>query len=311
MSKEKKKKKDSDEKEKKRKKKREKKALKEAAAAVVVSSSTTTTTTNNNSLPAPAPAPVASTTVIKIKQEPKDDEQTESTIQVTTAVEETKVPNESPKTLEDKQVEETGEKPKIEENEAATTTESDDKKPQEQKQQQQPNEATSLYAGVLDESEISTTCETKVSLVEEPTTTTSSPPVITDSTSSPKKEECLAAMPEPSKWERDDKPNGEDDDDEEKSATPERPSETNVNNNVLGENDEGKKLVTTEVIKRAENAIFQKAINAIRPIEIKKISESRKMLYQNPEPKVRFSFSMCFFFFGCRFLILYLCVTDT
>nr|XP_033196933.1 E3 ubiquitin-protein ligase RBBP6-like [Bombus vancouverensis nearcticus] len=39
-------------------------------------------------------------------------------------------------------------------------------------------------------------------------------------------------------------------------------------------------------IERAENAIFQKAINAIRPIEIKKISESRKVLYQNPEPKV-------------------------
>ncbi|KAK5641048.1 hypothetical protein RI129_009595 [Pyrocoelia pectoralis] len=37
--------------------------------------------------------------------------------------------------------------------------------------------------------------------------------------------------------------------------------------------------VTNEVLKRAENAIFAKAINAIRPIEIKKISLDRAKLY--------------------------------
>ncbi|KAF7989293.1 hypothetical protein HCN44_007967 [Aphidius gifuensis] len=59
------------------------------------------------------------------------------------------------------------------------------------------------------------------------------------------------------------------------------PQHTDINNDEL----QSTKLVTSEVLKRAENAIFQKAINAIRPIEIKKISESRKILYQNPEPK--------------------------
>lgn len=39
--------------------------------------------------------------------------------------------------------------------------------------------------------------------------------------------------------------------------------------------------VTNEVIKRAENAIFTRAINAIRPIEIKKISTDRQKLYAN------------------------------
>lgn len=39
--------------------------------------------------------------------------------------------------------------------------------------------------------------------------------------------------------------------------------------------------VTTEVLKRAENAIFAKAINAIRPIEIKKICPERQKLYAN------------------------------
>lgn len=39
--------------------------------------------------------------------------------------------------------------------------------------------------------------------------------------------------------------------------------------------------VTNEVLKRAENAIFARAINAIRPIEIKKICPERQKLYSN------------------------------
>lgn len=39
--------------------------------------------------------------------------------------------------------------------------------------------------------------------------------------------------------------------------------------------------VTNEVLKRAENAIFARAINAIRPIEIKKICQDRQRLYSN------------------------------
>lgn len=42
--------------------------------------------------------------------------------------------------------------------------------------------------------------------------------------------------------------------------------------------------VTNEVLKRAENAIFAKAINAIRPIEIKKISLDRAKLYAGDKP---------------------------
>ncbi|KAK0161701.1 hypothetical protein PV327_008120 [Microctonus hyperodae] len=91
-----------------------------------------------------------------------------------------------------------------------------------------------------------------------------------------KKDEFLAPMPELSKWERDDN-------------NTEKLDETVIDSsseNILIQ-DESKptKVVTSEVLKRAENAIFQKAINAIRPIEIKKISDSRKMLYQNPENK--------------------------
>lgn len=96
---------------------------------------------------------------------------------------------------------------------------------------------------------------------------------------SPKvKDEFMAPLPEISKWERDE------------------PAEKVEDSAVVGEGEEQdndsddskprEKVVTSEVLKRAENAIFQKAINAIRPIEIKKISESRKSLYQNPEPKI-------------------------
>lgn len=104
--------------------------------------------------------------------------------------------------------------------------------------------------------------------------------VVLSTEKSPKRDEFLAPIPELSKWERDEtieKPDDDDDDDASGSPT-----------EKIQREDEPKssKMVTSEVLKRAENAIFQKAINAIRPIEIKKISESRKILYQNPEPKV-------------------------
>lgn len=77
------------------------------------------------------------------------------------------------------------------------------------------------------------------------------------------------AIPEPSKWERDedllsanDKISG---------------SDTSPYDDKSGSG--GK--VTNEVLKRAENAIFARAINAIRPIEIKKISVERQKLYAN------------------------------
>lgn len=128
----------------------------------------------------------------------------------------------------------------------------------------------SLYSG-LDDTEINTVITEKYSLLSENETE--------DKTTlleekSPKKDEFLAPMPELSKWERDD--------------TIEKSDEVCGSPLEKIQMDEHKstKVVTSEVLKRAENAIFQKAINAIRPIEIKKISESRKVLYQNPEPKV-------------------------
>ena len=136
----------------------------------------------------------------------------------------------------------------------------------------------SLYAGVVDDAEISTTSKPeetkKVELVEaEPEVNEKQEPP-----TSPKKEEFLAPLPELSKWERDE--NVEKLDDSFESIEKGSPEP---------EDNKSSKVVTTEVLKRAENAIFQKAINAIRPIEIKKISESRKVLYQNPEPKVMVS----------------------
>lgn len=138
----------------------------------------------------------------------------------------------------------------------------------------------SLYGG-LDDTEINTVITEKYSLLSEHSQTETKEAVVGPTTEkSPKKDEFLAPIPELSKWERDDtieKP--EDDDDDDTSGSP---------TEKVQREDEPKsmKMVTSEVLKRAENAIFQKAINAIRPIEIKKISESRKILYQNPEPKV-------------------------
>lgn len=134
----------------------------------------------------------------------------------------------------------------------------------------------SLYGG-LEDTEINTVITEKYSLLsaEHESETKDIAPV----EKSPKKDEFLASIPELSKWERDDtieKPDDEEDDNACSSPV----------DKIQPDEPKSQKMVTSEVLKRAENAIFQKAINAIRPIEIKKISESRKMLYQNPEPKV-------------------------
>lgn len=73
----------------------------------------------------------------------------------------------------------------------------------------------------------------------------------------------FAPLPELSKWERDD-----DTMDKKYGGSETSPID-----------DHSK--VTNEVLKRAENAIFARAINAIRPIEIKKISLERQKLYSN------------------------------
>ncbi|EFN87378.1 Retinoblastoma-binding protein 6 [Harpegnathos saltator] len=135
----------------------------------------------------------------------------------------------------------------------------------------------SLYSG-LDDTEINTVITEKYSLMSS-TEHENDVKEEAPAEKSPKKDEFLAPIPELSKWERDDtieKP--EDDENDDAQSSPVEKTQS----------DEPKstKMVTSEVLKRAENAIFQKAINAIRPIEIKKISESRKILYQNPEPKV-------------------------
>lgn len=137
----------------------------------------------------------------------------------------------------------------------------------------------SLYGG-LDDTEINTVITEKYSLLSEHSQTeTKEATIMLTTEKSPKKDEFLAPIPELSKWERDDTIEKPDDDDDDASGSP---------TEKIQREDEPKsmKMVTSEVLKRAENAIFQKAINAIRPIEIKKISESRKILYQNPEPKV-------------------------
>lgn len=65
--------------------------------------------------------------------------------------------------------------------------------------------------------------------------------------------------PEVSKWERD----------ENKSIPSMDNSEQDIGNGDLKKNAEEK--VTTEILKRAENAIFARAISAIRPVENKKV----------------------------------------
>ncbi|XP_015838060.1 E3 ubiquitin-protein ligase RBBP6 isoform X3 [Tribolium castaneum] len=80
------------------------------------------------------------------------------------------------------------------------------------------------------------------------------------------KNEMLAHLPEKSKWEV------EDDVLLHSQTSPKEVGRNEAKSDKLGK-------VTNEVLKRAENAIFAKAINAIRPIEIKKISTDRAKLY--------------------------------
>lgn len=76
--------------------------------------------------------------------------------------------------------------------------------------------------------------------------------------------DVFAPIPELSKWERDD----------------ELGADKKIGGDLLPDTADHNQ-VTTEVLKRAENAIFARAINAIRPIEIKKISAERQKLYSN------------------------------
>lgn len=90
----------------------------------------------------------------------------------------------------------------------------------------------------------------------------------TDQTAETKPNVMLAPLPEPSKWELDE---------EIPSQTYEDKSgDERISNSASSE--KSGKIVTSEVLKRAENAIFQKAINAIRPIEpMKKLPAERKV----------------------------------
>lgn len=87
--------------------------------------------------------------------------------------------------------------------------------------------------------------------------------------SNPTSKEMLATLPELSKWEVDDE-------NVEKSKEP---------GEITSPEEEDGSKVTSDVIKRAENAIFAKAINSLRPIEIKKISSDRLKLYGDEVPK--------------------------
>lgn len=82
--------------------------------------------------------------------------------------------------------------------------------------------------------------------------------------------EMLAPLPELSKWEVDDE-------------SAEKSKEPGEISSPEQEEDGGK--VTSDVIKRAEHAIFAKAINSLRPIEIKKISSDRLKLYSDENAK--------------------------
>ncbi|KAJ8965139.1 hypothetical protein NQ314_004364 [Rhamnusium bicolor] len=78
------------------------------------------------------------------------------------------------------------------------------------------------------------------------------------------KSDILAPVPEKSKWEVEE--------DGQILTSPKDSHKSDSKSDKSGK-------VTNEVLKRAENAIFAKAINAIRPIEIKKISTDRAKLY--------------------------------
>ncbi|XP_060522981.1 E3 ubiquitin-protein ligase RBBP6 isoform X2 [Cylas formicarius] len=82
--------------------------------------------------------------------------------------------------------------------------------------------------------------------------------------------DILAPLPEKSKWEVDE--DGQ-------------VAQTSPTENGKDKSDPKTAKVTNEVLKRAENAIFAKAINAIRPIEIKRISSDRAKLYSDEKPE--------------------------
>lgn len=89
----------------------------------------------------------------------------------------------------------------------------------------------------------------------------------------------LAPLPEPSKWELDeleeDLPSNlihitKTSPPLTSSTTPSGVTDSDANLNIL--NPQNNKMITSEVLKRAENAIFQKAINAIRPLDRRRVS---------------------------------------
>ncbi|XP_053683209.1 E3 ubiquitin-protein ligase RBBP6 [Sabethes cyaneus] len=92
-------------------------------------------------------------------------------------------------------------------------------------------------------------------------------------TTSPPKSSMFIGIPELSKWELDE--------DAPVITSSERKPSTEEHISISVQLDESTTKVTNEVLKRAENAIFTRAINAIRPIEIKKISLDRQKLYSN------------------------------
>ncbi|CAH0564594.1 unnamed protein product [Brassicogethes aeneus] len=89
------------------------------------------------------------------------------------------------------------------------------------------------------------------------------------------KNEVLAPVPEKSKWECEEEGSYS-------NASPKDSSRFDSKTDKSGK-------VTNEVLKRAENAIFAKAINAIRPIEIKKISSDRVKLYSGEHDSMELS----------------------
>ena len=269
--KDKKKKKDSEEKEKKKKKKKEKKLIQKEA---LKEENAKTTETEAKPIEEKPEETVALLNVENIKVEESKD----SPPSVETSTAPTKEFEEKSLAInpEPPDIQELN-SPKIEETEVGINPSNPNFKPIPElktdiktEMKTEVKAMDSLYSG-LDDTEINTVITEKYAILPEVETADKESPA---EVKSPKKDEFLAPVPELSKWERDE--------------TAERPEGALESEDKEDGSEEAtaNKIVTSEVLKRAENAIFQKAINAIRPIEIKKISESRKILYQNPEPKV-------------------------
>lgn len=79
----------------------------------------------------------------------------------------------------------------------------------------------------------------------------------------------LVTIPEPSKWELEDE-----------QANP-SDGFVKSGSQELSSPEHRSGRVTNEVLKRAENALFSRAINAIRPIEIRSINAERRKLYED------------------------------